>query len=484
MRPAARATVLAIAMTMTACTSADDSPTSPIARSALAGLTTNTLATTSSATISTTNAQVIKGWGVYPAGGTGAFWNKAAIENAVYAVGATFIRERVDPLLYKSGTTIANTVLDTALLSGYVAKLQSARSHGVSTFVMSVWTPPASMKTNNSQSGVSNGVVGYLRTDHEDAFVAYLTKVMLTFKARGVAPVALSIQNEPEHTATFDGTLYSVAQWQRVISKVRGAFDYNGLTGITLFGPETGTYGGAIWSNYVTDTPGFFGGPTFPQLTGYLDHAVGAYNFHMYGQCNLWQMQSAMKAHPKDAWLTEFSEINSNSELTKTLDMAGAIGAAVVILPFNYWAWWNGYASSSGAPDGQTLVGGTSSPIYSKRYWALKKLYTTVRPGWHVRSLTATDPDLHVGIGTQDLCAARIDLTAFVSADSKTTAVMMVNTTTTNKTVTVHGLTGTAVTPYRTDASVDMQAQAAIKVASGAAAIPLPANSLVLAIAQ
>ena len=90
-------------------------------------------------------------------------------------------------------------------------------------------------------------------------------------------------------------------------------------------------------------------------------------------------LQDAMLAHPKDSWLDEFSEIelDSQSELNKTIDMMRAIGAAMVIVPHNYWAWWNGYLSSTGAPDGQTLIGGTTTPIYTKRYWALKKLFTT-----------------------------------------------------------------------------------------------------------
>jgi O-glycosyl hydrolase len=483
--PRSRAAGLALVVSIVACSSTDDtlSPTSPTGR--LGGSASTLATTTSTATVSSTNAQVIKGWGLYPAGGTGAFWDKAAIENAVYAIGATFVRERVDPLLYISGTTIGNMVIDTTLLDGYVSKLQSAQAHGVSQIIFSVWSPPPSMKTDDSQLGYANGTVGYLAAGSEDAFVAFVTKVMLAFKAKGINPSALAIQNEPEYEAVgYDGTLYPVAQWQNVIEMTRGAFDYNGLASITTFGPETGTYGAAIWSNYYTDTPGFFGGPTFPDLSGYLDHAVGAYAFHMYGECNLWQMQTAMAAHPKDAWMDEFSELSISSELLRTLDTFGAIGAAFVILPFNYWAWWNGYASSTTAPDGGSLLGGTSSPIYTKRYWALKKLWTTVRPGWHVRSLTTTDPDLQVGIGSQDLCSARVDLAAFVNASTDSMVVMLVNTTTTNKTVTLHGLLGTSVTPYRTDASIDMEPQTAVTISSGAAAIYLPTNSVVLAVAH
>jgi O-glycosyl hydrolase len=482
-----------------ACTSADSNPTAPVGDAAL--LMHHPDATASAATISSTAAvsgsagQLIKGWGIYPGGGTGVFWNKAAIENAVYALGVTFIRERVDPALYVSGTTIPNTVINMSLLAAYVAKIKSAQAHGVPNYIMSVWTPPPSMKTNNSPAAwidannngvVDAGEVGYLRTDKEAAFVAFLTKVMLQIKAQGLAlPAALSIQNEPEHAGKFDGCIYTPAEWQKIIQDVRGAFDYNGLSSIKLFGPENGTYGGSIWSNYITDTPGFLGGPTFQALdTAGIDRAVGAYAHHMYGECNIWQMASAMQSHPKDAWLTEFAEINNNSELNKTIDMMRALGAAMVIVPHNYWAWWNGYATSSGAPDGQSLLGGTTTPIYTKRYWALKKLFTSVRPGWTVRTMTTSDPGLQIGGGTQDQCAARIDLVAFMNGSWSETVVLITNTSTNTRLITVTGMRGTTVTPYLTNAWNDMQPENTSTITRGAATITVPAQSVVLAVTK
>jgi O-glycosyl hydrolase len=486
------------ALTIPSCTSSDSSPTSPAAQAALARAQSHALSATitSTAAVSGSPSQLVKGWGVYPAGGTGAFYDKAAIEDAVYAVGVTFVRERVDPALYVSGTTIANIVLDQTLLNGYIAKLQSAFNHGVTSYVMSVWTPPSSMKTNNSPAAWidynGDGVVeanelGYLSSSAEPAFVAFLTKVMLSIKAAGFPlPTMISIQNEPEYASTYDGCIYTPTQWQKVIQDVRGAFDYNGLSSVGLFGPENGTYGASIYSDYYTDTPGFMGGPGFPALdTAYINHSVGAYAHHMYGECNIYQMQDAMSAHPKDAWLTEFSEINDDSELDKTIDMLRGIGAAMVIVPHNYWAWWNGYASSTGAPDGQSLLGGTSTPIYTKRYWALKKLFNTVRPGWTVRTMTSSDPSLYTSLGSQDQCSARIDLVAFVNGSWTQTAVLMTNvSTTTPRQITVSGLEGSSITPYLTNSSNDMEPQATVTISNKTATISLPPESAVLAVSN
>jgi O-glycosyl hydrolase len=502
MRPTSRlvaATLTAaIAVCAPACTSPDSSPTSPAAQAALdralqANASSATI--TSTAAVSGSPSQMLKGWGIYPAAGTGAFWNKSAIQTAVYSLGTTFVREQIDPALYVSGTTVANIVLNQSLLTAYIAKLQVAYNSGASSYVMSVWSPPASMKTNNSLAAwidyngdgiVEANELGYLSTASEPAFVAFLTKVMLSIKAAGFPlPTMLSIQNEPEHASTYAGCIYTPAQWQKVIQDVRGAFDYNGLASVGLFGPETGTYGANIYSNYITDTPGFMGGPGFPALdTAYLNHSVGAYAHHMYGECNVPQMQDAMAAHPKDAWLSEFSEIelDDQSELNRTIDMLRAIGAAMVIVPHNYWAWWNGYASSTGAPDGQSLVGGTTTPIYTKRYWALKKLFNTVRPGWTVRTMTSSDPSLYTALGSQDQCSARIDLVAFVNGDWTQTAVLMTNVSSTTREITVSGLEGSTVTPYLTNSSNDMLQETTQTVTNHTATLWLPPESAVLAV--
>ncbi|HZS61028.1 MAG TPA: hypothetical protein VFA43_17265 [Gemmatimonadaceae bacterium] len=424
-------------------------------------------------------AQVIKGWGMYPTGGAG-LYGRQQVSNAIYASGITFTRVAFVPQLYVSGSTVSDIVLDPTQIAILIQALQNSEAYGVSSYIASVWSPPASMKTNNSLNG------GSLSTSAEAAYVAYLTKIVLTLHSAGMPlPMAVSIQNEPEHPATYSSDVYTVAQWQRVITAARASFDANGLSSVTLFGPETGTFSGAIWSDPYAKTPGYLGGGGFPSLaTSALDNAVGAYAFHAYGECELVRVGAGMKAYPKDAWMTEFSAPQGTTELDWTIDTYRALAAHFVVLPFNYWAWWLGWASSSTPPSGGELLTGSTSPIYSKRYWALKQLWTTVRPGWYVTPMTTTDPDLQIGIGNQDPCSVRVDLLAFTSPDHSTVAVLMTNTTTSNKVIAVGGLPGTSVIAYRSDASNDMAAQAAVPIKSGTANIVLPPATAILAVAH
>jgi len=437
---------------------------------------------TASAALSTP-AQVIKGWGLYPTGESG-LYNRKAMRDAVYATGLTFIRVQADPALYDGGSTLSDIAIDPTTLTVLEQVLAEASSYGVNSYIMSVWSPPAAMKTNNSVLGSSNGSVGSLKTTSEAAFVAYLTKVMLTLQADGMPlPSALSIQNEPESASPWGGCVYTPAQWVRVIKAVRASFDANGLSGVVLFGPETGQYTSVLYADPTTHSPGYFGGPGFPAITGdaALAHAVGAYAVHTYGECEIAGLNAGIQAAPRDVWMTEFSQPTGTTETEWTLDMLRALGAHLTLVPQNYWAWWNGWALAT-TPDNQSLLAGDQTPVYSKRYWALKQLWTTVRPGWRVTHMTTTDATLNVTLGSQNPCTARIDLTAFVSPDGTSAAVLMVNPTTTAKLLAVSGLPGSAAQPYRSDANADMAAQPLVAITGGVADVPLPPMSAVLVV--
>jgi hypothetical protein len=374
-------------------------------------------------------------------------------------------------------------VLNTTLLNQYIAKIAYAKAHGAQSYILAVWSPPAIWKTNGSILGIYNGRVGYLQPWAEPYFVAFLTKVMLALRASSIGlPVALSVQNEPAHLAPYGGCEYAPAQWQRLVQDVRGSFDYAGLNNVVLMGPETGQYTPATYYDYLTNSPGYFGGLGYPALTGYFDHAVGAYSFHTYAECSIWQTQQALAAHPKDMWMTEFGNPIGGTELQWTLDMMSAMAAHLVIIPNNYWFWWAAWTSTSGPPPFGQLLGGTTTPIYSKRFYTLQKLFWTVRPGWHVNRMTTTDPDLQVGLGTQNPCTARVNLIGFLSPDAKQAVVEIINTTVNNKQIQVANLPGTVQTAYYTNANHDMAYLQTTNVYKGFSTISSPANSVVIAI--
>jgi O-glycosyl hydrolase len=463
-----------------ACTSSETDPVSPPGKTTGARFSTVT-PTATAWFYGSTPLQEIKGWGVYPSAGGDPFYWSHSVEDAVYRLGVTVVRDQLDPALYVSGTNVNNIVLNQSLLNQYIAKIAYAKAHGVQSYILAVWSPPARWKTNGSLLGASNA---WLYDWAEPYMVAFVTKVMLALRSSRVGtPIAFSVQNEPSNVVGYPGCLYTPAQWQRIMQDVRGSFDYWGLSYVKLIGPEASQYTPAIYYNYKTLAPGYLGGPGYPSLgSSYLNYAVGAYSFHLYGQCSVTQTQQAIARHPKDMWMTEYGRPNGTTEIQWTIDMMSTMAGHLITLPVNYWFWWLGWAWTSGAPSKGQLLGGTTSPVYSKRYWALQKLFTTVRPGWHVVRLTTTDASLLTALGNQSQCDPRVDLIGFSSPDRSTAVVEIVNNTSYNKQIEVGGLPGSWYTSYRTDAWNDMVQQQSASMWQGNATISAPANSVVIAI--
>ncbi|HLZ09060.1 MAG TPA: hypothetical protein VKT80_10760, partial [Chloroflexota bacterium] len=370
-------------------------------------------------------------------------------------------------------------------------------------YVLSVWTPPASMKTNNSTQGYvgtdtsnlnDSTKIGYLAHASYSAFVAFLTKAMKSLNSSTAgAPAYLSVQNEPTNLVNYDGCLYrnhvNPVFWDSVLAAARGSFDFIGLdtSKVKLYGPETSTYSGVS---------AFFGGSGFPWITSNFqgtNKAVSSYAFHTYYQGDKSVIDSTLLGmqdnSARDSWVTEYSNLSDSTPLGYVLSTFSDMGAALVIVPNNYWAWFNGWAAKSTEDKGTLITGTTTNPLFSKRYHMLRKVWTSIAPNkWRVQPMSqSSDPNLHIGItGQEQSSNPRVDLWAFQRTDDSLTVVMLVNHTTTDKAVTIGGFPTwyNAQHSWRTDATNDVVAQQATNVFHGFSTVSLPAQSFVFAVMQ
>ena len=131
------------------------------------------------ATISSTPSQTIKGWGCFPSRGDtssddqGALWNSPAAQTAIYNSGFTVMRTVLLPGLYSRGTTLGTMVIDDNYLTKLRHNVQIAVNHGITTWTLHPWSPPPSMKCNNST------IAGALNPAFEQVFCDYYTAVLL-----------------------------------------------------------------------------------------------------------------------------------------------------------------------------------------------------------------------------------------------------------------------------------------------------------------
>ncbi|MBT2620015.1 T9SS type A sorting domain-containing protein [Chryseobacterium sp. ISL-6] len=174
-----------------------------------------------------------------------------------------------------------------------LATAQLAKSMGLTIFA-SPWTMPAAWKTNNHVNAVytdPNGVqqIGYLKPENYQDYALYLNNFVTYMQNNGVTLDYISIQNEPDEMAQYQGCIWTPTQIATFVK------NYGHLINCKVIAPES-----------VGFTDNF--------ANAFLDPAVMA-NFEVYGGHQYGSMQSVYKQfqnYNKEIWQTEYL-INWNS---------------------------------------------------------------------------------------------------------------------------------------------------------------------------
>jgi glucuronoarabinoxylan endo-1,4-beta-xylanase len=237
-----------------------------------------------------------------------------------------------------------------------VPTAQSAAAMGVK-IIASPWTPPAWMKTNN------NIVGGRLKEDAYDDYAAHLKSFADFMSANGVSLDAISVQNEPDVTVTYESCDWNAAEMLRFMKENASA------VGTPIFAPESFNFNKTISNAILNDSiaaanTAFIGG-------------------HIYG--------GGLEPYPlavskgKEIWMTEHLEL--------TTDWPGALATAKEIndcmsAGMSAYIWW--YIVRFYGPileDGNV----------SKRGYVMSQYARFIRPGF--LRVTATEnprPNVYV----------------------------------------------------------------------------------------
>ncbi len=220
--------------------------------------------------------------------------------------------------------------------SSVLATAQLAKSMGLTIFA-SPWTMPAAWKTNNHVNAVytdANGVqqVGSLKTANYQDYALYLNSFVTYLQTNGVTLDYISIQNEPDEMAQYQGCIWTPTQ---IATFVR---DYGQLINCKVIAPESVGF---------TDN---FANAMLNQAT--MD------NFEVYGGHQYGLMQSAYKQfqnNNKEIWQTEYL-INWNPSTGTPRDFS-----------------WNLDAFNFASSVNNAMLGNVNAWIHyaAKRYYAL-----------------------------------------------------------------------------------------------------------------
>jgi glucuronoarabinoxylan endo-1,4-beta-xylanase len=285
---------------------------------------------------------------------------------------------------------------------GLVANAGLILGHPVPVY-MSSWAPPAFLKSNG-QVGNGGTLVytngGFAYTN----FANYWYDALLAYRAAGVSPTWISIQNEPDWAASYDSCVFhptedtvngtNYASYARALDAVHARL--NDLPSPPkILGPEVVGLGYNAVQNYAaTMNPGSFYGVAHHLYGGSTDGTPDGYIPAMSALTNVFPA--------KPRFMTEYG-------VTNMIEQANLIHNVLTVEQasgYNYWSlvWpgtsggliqienpWN-RASWTNAPPGTATQahGWWLAPAY----WAMKHYSYFIQPGY--RRIAATSSDANV----------------------------------------------------------------------------------------
>jgi len=209
----------------------------------------------------------------------------------------------------------------------------------------SPWTMPPEWKTNNSRTGG-----GHLKAEYYQVYADYLKDYCQDMYDNGAPIYTVSIQNEPNWAATYDGCEWSAEEMRDFFKQVGhftdGVKGYGGGkeidTVLTMNGESANT---ATINDAAIDDPA-------------ADANIDIYARHIYG--NVQQYYQKAKDKNKEMWMTEHN-INSGSAATYPQDstwnyvwkVLNEVDVCMRLNDMEAFIWWYGKRFYSFIGDGQ-----------------------------------------------------------------------------------------------------------------------------------
>jgi O-glycosyl hydrolase len=324
-----------------------------------------------------------------------------------------------------------------------LATMQKAQDRGVRIWG-TPWSPPASMKSNGS---TNNG--GSLLASDYQAYADYLSSYLLGLKnSYGISLYALSIQNEPDYTATWQSCIWTGQQFHDFLeNNLLPTFSKNRVTTKIMMPEESGwkfdrataTLSDPVTAAGVSIIAGhnYDGGPAAPYPPG--------------------QNQG------KHLWETEASSFEAfDPSIANGLKWAKKINDWMTIANANAWHYW---WLIDGNADNEALLGPSGQT--TKRLYVMGNYSKFVRPGYY-------------RIGTSASPVSGVSLSAYKDPSTGKFAIVAINQNASAVTLdfALNGFTSNTVAPWVTSAGLDLVEQPSITVGGSVFVATLPAASV------
>lgn len=225
----------------------------------------------------------------------------------------------------------------------------------------SPWSPPASLKSNNSDTG------GYLPEENYDEYAAHINSFLSYMQSNNVDIYAVSIQNEPDIQVSYESSDWTPAQMRDFLKNYGGQ-----ITGAKIAAAESFNFTRSFTDVLLNE----------PEAEKHIDIIAG----HIYGggagpyplaeQKNkeIWMTEYLLNQNATSSW----SQLSGEVIWDESLKMLETVHNAMAD-NWNAYIWWYLKRYYSFLGDGTQ---GTTAGEILKRGYAFSHYSKFVRPGY------------------------------------------------------------------------------------------------------
>lgn len=340
-------------------------------------------------------------------------WMDALYGTGPNQMGLTLIRVRIDP----TGNW-TNAIID-----GQKATQRGAR------ILATPWTPPAAMKTNGSL------IHGSLSTTSYGDYVNHLNSFTDAMAAGGAPVSVVSVQNEPDWDADYEGCVWTPTQ---LLNFCR---DFAGGITVPVMMPESLRYDPAYSNPTLND----------PVARNNVDYLGG----HLYGAGV--QDNALGRTLGKHMWMTEY--LVNDQTIGTAIDTARQVSDCLTTGYMSGYIWWKTIGNANGLLN--------ASGVLQRRAYVMGQFSRFIRPG-----------DVRISASGN---TSPMNITSFKDPASGRFAIVVVNGTNANVNhkFNLTGLPVSAVVPWVTSATDSLTEKAPVAVAANSFTYEIPAMSVV-----
>jgi len=307
------------------------------------------------------------------------------------------------------------------------------------------WSPPIAYKDNGSVIGghfVSSAANYQGYAAQLANYVASMTNIY------GISLYAVSVQNEPDYSATWESCLWTAQQIHEFVPYLATALSNNNVASTRIMIAEDMNWKWDLAATTMNDT-----------VTSNL---VGVLAAHNYGSSAAPVTQFGTPC-PKTLWETEHYFGNDDS-IANGVTVAQEIHSFMTVANANAYHYWWLTGSGTGS-----IADNTANP--AKRLFTMGNYSRFVRPGYY-----------RIGVTNN----AFTSISAYKDTNSGRFAIVAINPafTTVTQVFNLASFTATSVTPWITSSNLSLASQSAIAVANSSFSYALPAMSVVTFVGQ